>query len=85
MKAKEGNKTKPKTKEKEQIDSIFQSTMKSQKSNVDAKEVGILTLLQEKGSNSYRKKDLGDPTGRREVELLNEWLDKMLNAHVFSK
>lgn len=33
----------------------------------------------------FHKRDLGEPTGRREVELLNEWLDKMLNQYLFSK
>lgn len=51
----------------------------------DNPELGILTLLKEKDINDYRKKDLGEPTGRREVELLNEWLDKMLQDHVFSQ
>lgn len=34
---------------------------------------------------NIRKNDLGEPTGRREVELLNQWLDQMLNRYVFAK
>ena len=82
------NMTKEKnSKLKEEMNSIFQSNKEDnqKKKNHYHKEIGILSLLQEKDINSYRKSDLGEPTGRREVELLNEWLDQMLNQYVFSK
>lgn len=59
----------------------------SQKPNTDHKkdEINIFALLQQVDLKNARKNDLGEPTGRREVELLNQWLDSMLNTHVFSK
>jgi hypothetical protein len=48
-------------------------------------EINIFALLQQIDLKNARKNDLGEPTGRREVELLNQWLDTMLNTHVFSK
>lgn len=76
---------KGKSKEKEQIENIFKSTLKESKVSKEKKEYGVLTLLHNNESGNHKNRDLGEPTGRREVELLNKWLDKMLNSHVFSK
>ena len=61
---------------------------KSENKNLSAltkREIEVINLLHNDDKSSLRKNDLGEPTNRREVELLGSWLDKMLNDYVFSK
>lgn len=68
------------------IGEMFNKVQKEKsESEQKQKEINIFALLQENDMKNARKNDLGEPTGRREVELLNKWLDGMLNTHVFSQ
>ena len=56
------------------------------RSSLTKREIEVINLLHSNDDkNGLRKTDLGEPTNRREVELLGQWLDKMLNDYVFSK
>jgi hypothetical protein len=67
-------------------DNMFQvNGSQTQRKLPNKKKVDVIAMLQEHNISDFHKRDLGEPTGRREVELLNEWLDKMLNEYVFSK
>lgn len=54
-------------------------------SALSKREVEVINLLQETEQNNLVRNDLGEPTNRKEVEILGKWLDAMLNDYVFSK